>query len=105
MSNAIVIPAAAGAAPRAPSLARRLFRNKALTIGCAILLLIVLVALFAPWLAPYDPYVQDLAHRTVPPVGYAQGSCSRPGRVTRWAPTRWAATTCRACSTARASRC
>lgn len=38
-----------------------------LKIGSAILLLIVLAGIFAPWLAPYDPYVQDLANTLVPP--------------------------------------
>ena len=42
--------------------------NQALAWGLGILLLIVLIALFAPWISPFDPYVQDLDHRNVPPV-------------------------------------
>ena len=34
--------------------------NQALVIGLGILLVIVLIAVFAPWISPYDPYVQDL---------------------------------------------
>ncbi len=70
-------PAAAPAAP-ARLTWRRLRHNKALLVGGAILLLIVLVALLAPWLAPHDPYFQDLAHRTAPPVWYDKGSWLHP---------------------------
>jgi peptide/nickel transport system permease protein len=64
--------------PAAPSLARRMLQNKALSVGCAILLAIVIVAVFAPWLSPYDPYVQDLTNRTVPPMWYDQGGWIHP---------------------------
>jgi peptide/nickel transport system permease protein len=67
-------PAAAAAPVVATSFARRLLRNKALCAGCAILLAIVFIAVFAPWLSPHDPYVQDLANRTVPPVWDEKGS-------------------------------
>ncbi len=70
-------PAAAPAAPVRLTW-RRLRHNKALLVGGAILLLIVLVALLAPWLAPHDPYFQDLAHRTAPPVWYDKGSWLHP---------------------------
>jgi len=70
-------PAAAPAAPIRLTW-RRLRHNKALLVGGAILLLIVLVALLAPWLAPHDPYFQDLAHRTAPPVWYDKGSWLHP---------------------------
>ena len=56
----------------------KLRQNKALAIGCAILLAIVVLALFAPWISPYDPYLQDLANRTVPPIGYDKGSWAHP---------------------------
>src|SRR5690606_1118877 len=67
-------------APAAPARLtwRRLRHNKALLVGGAILLLIVLAALLAPWLAPHDPYFQDLAHRTAPPVWYDKGSWLHP---------------------------
>jgi len=66
-------------APGSPlSMPRRLLRNKALSVGCAILLLIVVLAVFAPWLSAHDPYVQDLARRTVPPVWYEKGSWVHP---------------------------
>jgi peptide/nickel transport system permease protein len=64
--------------PAPPSSLRRLVRNKALVMGGGILLVIVVLAVFAPLFAPYDPYVQDLANRTVPPVWYAQGTWTHP---------------------------
>lgn len=44
------------------------FRSNPMTmIGLVILLLLVFIAAFAPWLAPHDPFVQDLAARLQPP--------------------------------------
>lgn len=57
---------------------RRLRRNKALLAGGGILLIITLIALFAPWISPHDPYFQDLAYRTAPPVWYAKGTWLHP---------------------------
>ncbi|WP_415816589.1 ABC transporter permease [Bordetella tumbae] len=57
---------------------RRLRQNKALLVGGGILLLIILVAIFAPWIAPHDPYFQDLAYRTAPPVWYEKGTWLHP---------------------------
>ena len=42
---------------------KRLARRKPLgAIGAAIIFIFILVALFAPWLAPFDPYTIDAAH-------------------------------------------
>ena len=60
------------------TLPTRMMRNKAITVGGGMLLLILLVALLAPWLSPHDPYVQDLANRTVPPIWMDKGSWSHP---------------------------
>jgi len=38
-----------------------------LKIGCAILTLITAAAVFAPWLTPYDPYLQDYGRLFQPP--------------------------------------
>jgi len=71
--------AATSAAPAAARPGwRRLRHNQALLAGGAILLLIVLVAVLAPWLSPHDPYFQDLAHRTAPPVWYDKGTWLHP---------------------------
>jgi peptide/nickel transport system permease protein len=64
-----------GGAPVAtPGFWRRVRKNNAVMVGFGVLLLIVAVALLAPWIAPYDPYAQDLAHRNVPPFWYDAGS-------------------------------
>lgn len=57
---------------------RRAVRNKAFAAGAGILLVIVLMALLAPWIAPYDPYAQDLLNRTMPPVWYPKGDWVHP---------------------------
>ena len=45
----------------------RFLRNPLAVAGLAVIVLLVLVALFAPWLATHDPYAQDLAQRLKPP--------------------------------------
>jgi peptide/nickel transport system permease protein len=44
---------------------RQLRRNPVAVIGAALILLFVLVAIFAPWLAPYSPTHGDLTNITV----------------------------------------
>lgn len=46
---------------------RRLLRNKLAIAGMVILALFILSAIFAPWLAPYDPLKQELVRRREPP--------------------------------------
>ncbi|MBW1642149.1 MAG: ABC transporter permease [Deltaproteobacteria bacterium] len=38
-------------------------RNRPALIGAVVTILIILIAIFAPWIAPYDPLVQDPAIR------------------------------------------
>jgi peptide/nickel transport system permease protein len=45
----------------------RLLRNRLGSIGAGILALLIVVAVFAPWIAPYDPYKQNLRARLLPP--------------------------------------
>ncbi len=49
-------------------------RRATLWLGAAIVILAAVIALFAPLLAPYDPYVQDLNQRMVPPFWFEGGS-------------------------------
>jgi peptide/nickel transport system permease protein len=49
------------------SLWRALLSNRVAWIGVALLLVIVLAAVFAPWLAPHDPLQQNIAFRLDPP--------------------------------------
>lgn len=44
----------------------RLRKNKSAMFGLVIVTLLVLSAIFAPWLAPYDPYEQNLLMRFKP---------------------------------------
>ncbi len=75
MTDALVpMPIAAAEPSRRAQFWRRVLRHKGLMFGAAVLAAIVLMALLAPLVAPYDPYAQDLLHRTTPPIWYAKGS-------------------------------
>ncbi len=56
----------------ARALWRSLRRNKAGLVGLAILAIIILLTLAAPWVAPHDPLAQDLSRRLQPP-GWLEG--------------------------------
>jgi len=64
-----VPPLAAGS-----PLLRRLRRLRFGVAAAAVLLVIVLSALFAPLLAPHDPLVVDIRHRLSPPAWMAGGT-------------------------------
>src|SRR5271168_2472762 len=51
----------------------RLWRHRGFVVGAALLLAIVMVAVLAPVLAPYDPYEQDLLKRLATPF-WMEGS-------------------------------
>ncbi|MFM2478644.1 ABC transporter permease [Celerinatantimonas sp. MCCC 1A17872] len=53
---------------------KRVLGHHSLTLGGILLLVIVLAGLFAPILAPHDPYAQDVSQRMIPPVWHAKGS-------------------------------
>ncbi len=57
----------AAAGPRRASLVARLARDRVALVSAVLLVLIVLAALFAPWVAPYDPYYTDLSKTMQPP--------------------------------------
>ncbi len=63
--------ALATAALRPPRLR---LRRVTLWIGAVIVGGVALVGLFAPWLMPHDPFVQNLSARLVPPEWMAGGS-------------------------------
>ncbi|MEO0729742.1 MAG: ABC transporter permease [Pseudomonadota bacterium] len=48
----------------------RAFRHVGFLFGATVLIAIVLMALLAPFVAPYDPYDQDLTRRLIPPVWF-----------------------------------
>jgi len=61
--STVVVAVAAG--PNA--LWQALSKNKLSWIGAGLLLLVVLTAVFAPWIAPHDPLQQNIAFRLEPP--------------------------------------
>ncbi|MCF5723550.1 ABC transporter permease [Pseudomonas syringae] len=61
--SAIAVPVAA----RPNAIWQALRKNRLSWIGIALLLLILLTAILAPWLAPHDPLQQNIAYRLEPP--------------------------------------
>ena len=57
---------------------RRTLRHGGFMAGAVILALAVLLAVFAPLLAPHDPYAQDLSRRLLPPAWDAAGGWVHP---------------------------
>ena len=51
-------------------------RNRLAVLGLLIVLLLIVVAAFAPWIATHDPYAQNLARRLLPPgtAGHSLGT-------------------------------
>ncbi|MHA7849538.1 ABC transporter permease [Roseovarius sp.] len=58
-------------------LRKRVFGHQGLLIGAVVLGLLLFVAIFAPLLAPHDPYAQSLMNRMQPPV-FLGGSWEHP---------------------------
>ena len=56
------------------SIYTRFTGHQGVMIGAFIVIAIVVVALFAPLLAPHDPYHQNLLTRLIPPVWDSRGS-------------------------------
>ena len=53
---------------------RKLFQNIGATLGFFVLVTVVVVGLFATWLAPYDPTAQNAYQRLTPPIWMEGGS-------------------------------
>src|SRR5438477_282137 len=68
MSTAAAIPIAK-APSRSPSaiLVGKLFRRKLVLAGAAILIVVTLLALFAPWITPYGPMAMKISDRMQSP--------------------------------------
>lgn len=62
MSTAATVPIA-----RTSTLWAALRRNRLSWIGLGLLALIVLAAIFAPWISPHDPLEQNIVYRLEPP--------------------------------------
>jgi len=69
-----------GTGPRAAAILTRLVSSRGVTWGGCTIMLIALMALLAPWVAPRDPYASTLLARLSPPpwaggpAGYLLGS-------------------------------
>jgi peptide/nickel transport system permease protein len=68
MSDAVALPIAR-APSRSPSasLIGKLFRRKLVLAGAAILVIVTLLALFAPWITPYGPMAMKISDRMQSP--------------------------------------
>lgn len=66
------------AAPARTYVLRRLLKRKTFVIGAIGLAIIVLIAAFAPLLAPHDPLKQDLSGGLAPPFWVEGGSSDHP---------------------------
>jgi peptide/nickel transport system permease protein len=53
---------------------RKLLGHAGITIGGGVLLVMVFMAMFAPWIAPFDPFDQDLSRRLIPPIWHDKGT-------------------------------
>ena len=71
--DVVAAPLVGEGAPRSDAW-RRLRRNPTFLLGAGVVLLILLIAVFAPLLAPHNPYTQSMGNRVVPPVWMDRGS-------------------------------
>jgi peptide/nickel transport system permease protein len=55
------------AAPARPKIWRNILHHPGLLLGLTILGILVILAAFAPWVSPYNPYDQNLPQRLLPP--------------------------------------
>jgi peptide/nickel transport system permease protein len=67
MSDAVSAPASHPPSAGIGALARAFNANRGSWIGLAIIVVVVLAALFAPAIAPHDPFEQDVLDRLKPP--------------------------------------
>ena len=59
---------------RGAQLRARIFGHTTILIGAGVVMFMLAVAVLAPWLAPDDPFAQDLSQRLLPPVWHERGS-------------------------------
>jgi len=50
-----------------PSFVHELFRRPAGVFGLVIIVILLILFIFGPWIAPYSPIAQDIKHRLEPP--------------------------------------
>lgn len=59
-------------------LARRILGHRSFVVAAFIMTSLILIAVFAPLLAPHDPLDQDLTRRLIPPVWAEKGQWTYP---------------------------
>jgi peptide/nickel transport system permease protein len=64
------------AAPR--SMWSRGLRHPGFLVGLILLVTVIVMALLAPWIAPHDPYAQDLSRRMIPPFWHDGSTWEHP---------------------------
>jgi peptide/nickel transport system permease protein len=52
--------------------------NWSLSIGTSVIAIVLVAAVFAPLIAPHDPYLQNVSNRLMNPVWYSDGSWTHP---------------------------
>lgn len=73
------MPAAPAAKTRrVPPILKELWNDKAGLLGLTVIVLLVLMAIFAPLVAPYDPAAQSVMTRLKPPFWQQGGSIAHP---------------------------
>ncbi|MDP9932764.1 ABC transporter permease [Variovorax paradoxus] len=65
-------------------LTARLVRNPRVVIGGIVMALLLLCALFAPWLSPHDPLDQDFLAQLQPPVWSEAAPPAEAGKTPYW---------------------
>jgi len=57
---------------------RSMLKHTGFLIGCTVLIIVILMAAFAPLLAPHDPYEQSLSSRMIPTIWQENGTWEHP---------------------------
>ena len=57
---------------------RSFMRNKSAVVGMFMIVALVIIAVFAPWIAPYDPLTQSITTKFQPPSWQHWPSCTPP---------------------------
>jgi peptide/nickel transport system permease protein len=75
-SNSASVPTAEEILAPSPTqiMRRKLLGHAGITVGGGVLLVMIFMALFAPWIAPFDPFDQDLSRRLIPPIWHDKGT-------------------------------